>query len=95
MNKQELVTENANLKASMAAMSIDMAAMSTDIATLTSKNMDLQAQLDWFTRQLFGKKSEKLISCEDKNQLIFEGFDLEEQPEEKEKSGRKKRKKSA
>ena len=52
------------------------------LAALTSKAMNLQAQLDWFKRQLFGKKSEKLRD-EDVNQLRFEGFEIDK-PEENE-----------
>lgn len=95
MNKQELLARNTYLEATLASMNTKITAMSTGMSKLTSKNMDLQAQLDWFTRQLFGKKSEKLISPEDKKQLTFDGFDLEEQPEEdEEKPANKKRKKA-
>lgn len=35
----------------------------------------LEEQLSWFKRQLFGKKSEKIVSNLSNNQLFFEGFD--------------------
>lgn len=36
----------------------------------------LEEQLTWFRKQLFGKKSERLVSCDDQ-QLEFEGFELQ------------------
>lgn len=35
----------------------------------------LKEQLEWFKRQLFGKKSEKIVSNPKDEQLYFEGFD--------------------
>ncbi len=35
----------------------------------------LQEQLDWFKRQIFGKKSEKYVDKKNDQQLYFEGFD--------------------
>ena len=36
---------------------------------------DLREQLAWFQRQVFGKRSERVIGCLDTKQLMFEGFD--------------------
>jgi transposase len=35
----------------------------------------LKEQLEWFRRQIFGKRSEKIIGNPDEKQLSFEGFD--------------------
>jgi len=35
----------------------------------------LKEQLDWFKRQIFGQKSERVVSLLNRNQLLFEGFD--------------------
>lgn len=42
----------------------------------------LQEQLEWFKRQIFGKKSERIARDLNQKQMIFEGFEL---PEAKEK----------
>ena len=41
----------------------------------------LEEELAWFKRQIFGKKSEKIIS-ENSNQLTFEGFEMQQSDEE-------------
>ena len=41
----------------------------------------LQEQLDWFKRQIFGKKSERIARDLDKAQMQFEGFDLPQVPD--------------
>ena len=57
----------------------------TDSATLQSmllesykENAFLEEQVAWFTRQLFGKKSEKIVSDINIMQLEFEGFSAKE-----------------
>lgn len=44
------------------------------INQLTVKNQELQQQLDWFKRQVFGEKSEKLIKAPDSMQLWLGGI---------------------
>jgi transposase len=44
-------------------------------ATLKNSLDYLQGQLDWFKKQLFGKRSEKIISSSNEIQLTFEGFE--------------------
>jgi transposase len=39
----------------------------------------LEEQLDWFRRQLFGKKSEKIVSNLNDSQLCFDGFDSQQE----------------
>jgi transposase len=41
----------------------------------------LQEQLDWFKRQIFGQKSERIARDLDKAQMQFEGFDLPQVPD--------------
>lgn len=45
----------------------------------------LNEQLEWFKRQIFSKRSERVIEKENDSQMIFEGFEdlLEKIPEEK------------
>lgn len=46
----------------------------------------LNEQLEWFKRQIFGKRSEKMISKSDEHQMMFEGFEnLQEEIEKKKK----------
>ena len=63
-----------------------MSSMSTvqtpDLKELQSENLllkneivTLKEQLAWLTKQVFGQKSEKIISNVDCNQLTFEGFE--------------------
>lgn len=37
--------------------------------------IQLNEQLDWFKRQIFGKRSERIVSGIDSHQLQFEGFE--------------------
>ena len=48
--------------------------LESQVEKLSKENSALKEQLDWFHRQLFGKKSEKI--CNDVNalQIEFEGF---------------------
>jgi len=45
----------------------------------------LKEQLSWFQRQIFGKKSEKIVKDVDERQLYFEGFDVPSKAPEEEK----------
>jgi transposase len=58
--------------------------LQAEIHTLKNENTTLKEQLAWLTRQMFGKKSEKIISQADSKQLTFEGLeDLEPEKEGK------------
>lgn len=47
----------------------------------------LNEQLEWFKRQIFGKRSEKVIEKSNEHQLVFEGFEnSQEEKEEKKKA---------
>jgi transposase len=53
------------------------------IKQLEEENSSLKEQIDWFRRQIFGKRSEKSITSLDEKQLEFEGFkNLSESKEE-------------
>ena len=43
---------------------------------LSAENINLKAQLNWYKRQLFGQKSEKIIDDKDIKQLKFAGFEI-------------------
>jgi transposase len=43
-------------------------------ATLSAENLSLKEQLEWFKRQIFGKKSERVVGA-NQDQLQFEGFE--------------------
>ncbi len=47
-----------------------------EIAELRFENLYLKEQLDWFKRQIFGQKSERIARDLDKAQMLFEGFDV-------------------
>jgi transposase len=63
------------------------------IKNFESENATLKEQLAWLTKQVFGQKSEKIISDTDSNQLSFEGFEnLIPEEEKKEIKGHKRSK---
>jgi len=51
------------------------------IVVLDQKVICLQEQLDWFKRQIFGQKSERIARDLDKTQMRFEGFDVPQAPD--------------
>lgn len=58
-----------------------LAAKDASIAALTQQVATLQHQLDWFKRQLFGRKSERLLPLTDPQQLhLGEGLPVPEVP---------------
>ncbi len=56
------------------------------IAFLNNKIKYLEEQLEWFKRQIFGKRSERVVSNLNEQQLTFEGFEIPKptEPETKE-----------
>ena len=44
-------------------------------SSLSNENIVLKEQLDWFRRQIFGQKSEKVIADVNEEQLLLEGFE--------------------
>lgn len=53
--------------------------------SLSEQVVQLKEQIEWFKRQLFGKKSEKVIEKKNEEQLYFEGFDKLAKVEKEEK----------
>lgn len=53
---------------------------------LENRVAELETQLEWFHRYLFGKKSERNVSQINKEQLVFEGFEVEEPKKEETKT---------
>jgi len=63
--------------------------LNNENASLSNKNTSLhnevtflKEQLEWFRRQVFGQKSEKIIAKPNGNQLFFDGFDKVDAPQE-------------
>ena len=50
------------------------------VLALEQKVQSLEQQLDWFKRQLFGRKSEKRIIEPDPMQPLLDGFEVEPAP---------------
>jgi transposase len=49
--------------------------LENEINLFKNENTYLKEQLAWFQKQIFGKKSEKIVADLDKKQLFFEGFE--------------------
>ena len=77
MNAHALLEDNTHLHTQVESLTNEKDA-------LQSQLLQANAQLEWLKRQLFGQKSEKIIPQEDKQQLLLEGFDLEETTPQKE-----------
>lgn len=62
----------------------ELASRNEKIIQLDNKIHELEEQLAWFKRQIFGKRSERVVSDLNVQQLIFEGFEnLSAKEEEK------------
>ena len=59
---------------------LDPEILQKKVIELRFENHCLKEQLDWFKRQMFGKKSERIVRDLDKSQMLFEGFDVPEAP---------------
>lgn len=70
----------------MNASSIPLEQHNQTITALNDKIKYLEEQLEWFKRQLFGKKAETFIDTQNSEQLYFEGFLDNFSQEEKPKS---------
>jgi hypothetical protein len=51
---------------------------------LLHENKYLKEQLAWFKRQIFGQRSERIVSDLNRQQLMLEGFENPEVPKEEE-----------
>ena len=92
MNPQELLQENTQLQGQVQTLANENLTLQTDKQSLESQLLSANSQLhtansqlEWLKRQLFGKRSEKVMSDEESKQLMFEGFEIEV-PEKEEKS---------
>jgi hypothetical protein len=65
---------------------LDRESLLTEIASKDEKIQKLEAQLDWFKKQIFGKKSERVVSDLNAEQLLFEGFESPPVNKEKKKT---------
>lgn len=54
------------------------------VVHLSEENHYLKEQLAWFKRQIFGKRSERVVAQLNHQQLMFEGFDNPQTPKEEE-----------
>ena len=52
---------------------------------LNNENLQLKEQLEWFKRQIFGKRSERVVSDLNTEQLLFDGFESPSTKEEEKK----------
>ena len=58
-----------------AAQILDPEKLQKEVVELRCQIIHLEEQLAWFKRQIFGKKSEKIVAGLNEEQLQFEGFD--------------------
>jgi len=65
------------------AAALDSETLQKENVDLRNKVVYLEEQLAWFKRQIFGKKSERIISELNTEQMQFEGFEKEEILDEK------------
>jgi hypothetical protein len=63
----------------VAAVDITVESLQSQIAERDTKILYLEEQLDWLKRQIFGKKSERVVDLDPK-QLTFDGFENISQP---------------
>lgn len=76
---------NKNLENKVVILTQENESYKTENHTLQTENSELKEQLKWLQRQIFGKKSERVVSDINKEQLVFEGFENLEIEEEDEK----------
>ena len=64
------------------AQILDIVAIQKENSELRCEVLCLREQLDWFKRQIFGQKSERIARDLDKAQLQFENFDVPQAPDQ-------------
>ena len=82
MNAQALLKENIQLQTQNQDLQNRNQNLAEKLVTTKSQLLQANAQLEWLKRQLFGKRSEKIIPQEDQEQLLFEGFQIQEKPKQ-------------
>ena len=74
MEIQQNLTEN-NIEKQVAILAQENSFYKTEISFLQTEIAQLKEQLNWFQRQIFGKKSERIISDLNQEQMTFDGFE--------------------
>lgn len=57
----------------------------SEVKALREENAFLKEQIEWFKRQIFGKRSERVVSDVNSHQLLLEGFENLQTPAEEKK----------
>jgi transposase len=78
---QELV-DREHFLTEIAVRDKEIATRDEKILHLDHENHHLKEQLAWFKRQIFGKRSERVVSNLNAQQLLFDGFESPAQKEE-------------
>jgi transposase len=82
---EQVWVENANLRVKLIEKEERLTDSEKKIEHLSQENNSLKEQLAWFKRQIFGKRSERVVANLNEQQLMFEGFENPEAPKEEEK----------
>ena len=86
MSKTELVNQVTHLNSELHKHEEKIVHLNQEIVDRDHKIGDLQEQLAWFKRQIFGKRSEREVSDLNSQQLLFEGFESPVHKEEEKKT---------
>jgi hypothetical protein len=73
------------MPAAMTISTIPLEQYNKEVSALKNEIKFLNEQLDWFKRQVFGKRSERTVSDLNSQQLLLEGFENLATKEEKKK----------
>jgi transposase len=84
MNTAETLS-TAGLQYQVAHLNSELSKRNEKIINLDEKIQELEEQLDWFKRQIFGKRSERVATDLNSEQLLLEGFENLPLPKEKKK----------
>ena len=77
-----LQQENAQLSATVAELGERLSEATGELQSALGRIAQLQQQLDWFKRQLFGRKSEKRLEFDEVEQAnLFAALGIETPPE--------------
>jgi transposase len=75
MLKADFQTQVAYLKDEIHACEEKIVHLNQEVVCRDNKIQELEEQLAWFKRQIFGKRSERIVSNLNEKQLYFEGFE--------------------
>ena len=79
---EDLKRQMETLQSALIERELEMTRQVQENAELKATNRSLEDRLAWLQKQLFGKKSERIVSS-DSEQLEFEGFELQQKADEK------------